>query len=101
MNYPWPGNVREMENMIEYAVHLTDNGNPIRPEQLPPKLSAQPVSAPCPRDFVSIDEYVKQSISLLQEDHSEESIAKILGISRKSLWEKRKNWNLKKSGRMN
>ncbi len=40
MNYRWPGNVREMENAIEYALHLTDEGNPIRPEQLPPKLFA-------------------------------------------------------------
>ena len=41
MNYRWPGNVREMENVIEYALHLTDEGNPIRPEQLPPKLFAE------------------------------------------------------------
>jgi PAS domain S-box-containing protein len=99
MNYSWPGNVREMENVIEYAVHLTDEGNSIRPEQLPPKLSAQPVSASRPRDFVSIDDYVKQSISLLQEDHSEEQIAGILCISRKSLWEKRKRWNLQRPGK--
>ena len=38
MAYPWPGNVREMENVIEYALHLTDEGKPIHPEQLPPNL---------------------------------------------------------------
>jgi transcriptional regulator with PAS, ATPase and Fis domain len=94
MTYPWPGNVREMENVIEYALHLTDEGNPIRPEQLPPKLLAKTDAAWSPGDFVSIEEYTKQSILVLQKDHSEEQIADILGISRKSLWEKRKRWNI-------
>ena len=94
MNYPWPGNVREMENVIEYALHLTDEGNPIRPDQLPPKLLANPDATWSPKDFVSIDEYTKQSIIVLQTEHSEEQIAGILGISRKNLWEKRKRWNL-------
>jgi len=94
MNYPWPGNVREMENVIEYALHLTDEGNPIRPDQLPPKLLANPDATWSPRDFVSIEEYTKQSIIVLQTEHSEEQIAGILGISRKNLWEKRKRWNL-------
>ena len=75
MNYPWPGNVREMENVIEYALHLTDEGNPIRPDQLPPKLLANPDATWSPKDFVSIEEYTKQSIIVLQAEHSEEQIA--------------------------
>ena len=97
MNYPWPGNVREMENVIEYALHLTDEGNPIRPEQLPPKLSTDADASWNPGDCVSLEEYGKRSIALLQRDHSEEQIAGILGISRKNLWEKRKRWNLPRS----
>ncbi len=99
MNYRWPGNVREMENVIEYALHLTDEGNPIRPEQLPPKLFAESEASWSPANFVSIEEYTKQSILMLQRDHSEEQIAEILGISRKNLWEKRKRWNVLKSGK--
>jgi PAS domain S-box-containing protein len=94
MHYPWPGNVREMENVIEYALHLTDEGNPIRPEQLPPKILAASKATWSPRDFVSIEEYTKQTILALQTDHSEEQIAEKLGISRKNLWEKRKRWGL-------
>ena len=96
MNYRWPGNVREMENVIEYAIHLTDEGNPIRPEQLPPNLLVQTDLQGSPGDFVSIEEYTRQSIASLQKDHTEEEIAEILGISRKNLWEKRKRWNLHK-----
>jgi len=99
MNYPWPGNVREMENVIEYALHLTDDGNPIRPEQLPPKLFTGAEPAGSPGDRVSIEEYTKRSIAALQGDHSEEQIAEILGISRKNLWEKRKRWNLQRPGK--
>jgi PAS domain S-box-containing protein len=94
MAYPWPGNVREMENVIEYALHLTDEGNPIRQEQLPPNLLGRKDISWSPKDFVSIEEYTKQSILILQRDHSEEQIAEILGISRKNLWEKRKRWHL-------
>ena len=94
MAYPWPGNVREMENVIEYALHLTDEGQPIRPEQLPPNLLGKKDISWSPKDFVSIEEYTKQSILMLQSDHSEEQIAEILGISRKNLWEKRKRWGL-------
>jgi PAS domain S-box-containing protein len=92
--YPWPGNVREMENVIEYALHLTDEGKPIGPEQLPPNLLGKKDISWSPKDFVSIEEYTKQSILILQRDHSEEQIADILGISRKNLWEKRKRWGL-------
>jgi transcriptional regulator with PAS, ATPase and Fis domain len=101
MNYSWPGNVREMENVIEYALHLADDGNPIRMEQLPPKLLAEEVPSWSPHDIVSIEEYIKQSILRLQKDHSEEQIAEILGISRKSVWEKRKRWDLQRAGKNN
>jgi PAS domain S-box-containing protein len=94
MAYPWPGNVREMENVIEYALHLTDERNPIRPDQLPLNLLGRKDISWSPKDFVSIEEYTKQSILILQRDHSEERIADILGISRKNLWEKRKRWSL-------
>lgn len=99
MNYGWPGNVRELENVIEYALHLTDEGNPIRPEQLPPHLSAGAGAQGGLCDCVSIEEYARQSILALQKDHSEEQIAEILGISRKNLWEKRKRWDLHKPGK--
>jgi two-component system response regulator HydG len=94
MDYPWPGNVRELENVIEYALHLTNEGEPIRPEQLPPKILGKTDASRRLGDFISIEEYTKQSIQLLQSDHSEEQIAEILGISRKNLWEKRKRWSL-------
>lgn len=34
LNYHWPGNLRELENVLERALNLTD-GNEIRPEDIP------------------------------------------------------------------
>jgi len=59
MNYPWPGNVREMENVIEYALHLTMMVFHTA-EQLPPALLTKSDAAWSPCDFVSIEEYIKQ-----------------------------------------
>jgi two-component system response regulator HydG len=97
MDYFWPGNVRELENAIEYALHLTDEGHPIGAEQLPAKLSGNAGSIGDRLSLVSIDEYTKQTILSLQGNHAEEDIARILGISRKSLWEKRKRWEIPRS----
>ncbi|MBN1980813.1 MAG: sigma 54-interacting transcriptional regulator [Chitinivibrionales bacterium] len=98
MSYDWPGNVRELENTIEYALHLTTDGEPIRPEQLPPKFMNQHPS-PNPQSLLSIEEYAREAVAYLQNDHSEKQIARILGISRKNLWERRKRWPLARSER--
>lgn len=96
MSYRWPGNVREMENAIEYALHLTDEGQPIRPGQLPPQIGIAAEASVSPREGLSIEDYARRSIAALQSDHTEEQIAATLGISRKNLWEKRKRWGLRR-----
>ena len=94
MDYDWRGNVRELENTIEYALHLTDDGQTIKDEQLPKKISSAAEVSGTPQNFISIDEYTKRTIVALQNNHTEEQIAAILGISRKNLWEKRKRWEI-------
>ena len=97
MDYSWPGNVRELENAIEYALHLSDEGHPIGPEQLPAKITGKTELTGAPQSLVSIDDYTRQTILSLQSNHAEEDIARILGISRKNLWEKRKRWEIPRS----
>ena len=93
MDYPWPGNVREMQNVLEYALHIAEDNDTIKDEHLPPRLQDTQETMEI-NQFVSIEEFTKQSILALQNENKEEEIADILGISRKNLWEKRKRWGL-------
>ena len=96
MSYRWPGNVREMENAIEYALHLTDEGQPIRPGQLPPQIGIAAEASVSPREGLSIEDYARRSIAALQSDHTEEQIAATLGDQPQEPGEKRKRWGLRR-----
>jgi transcriptional regulator with PAS, ATPase and Fis domain len=99
MDYSWPGNVRELKNIIERAVLLTDTSS-ITPEHLPDKLRGgqpAPASAAEENQALSIEGYTKSVILKYQENMTEQKIADLLGITRKSLWEKRKKWQIKRN----
>jgi two-component system NtrC family response regulator len=54
LRYPWPGNIRELENVLERAVVLAE-GNRITREELPPELfdlqdDYRPAPPPLPAD---------------------------------------------------
>jgi DNA-binding NtrC family response regulator len=95
--YPWPGNVRELENAIERAAILCDDAV-IEAELLGlnPRAGraakAQPVSASSAVE--SLDEYFVRFVREHQDGTSETDLARALGISRKTLWERRARFNL-------
>ncbi len=99
MDYQWPGNIRELENAIEYALHLTDDREAIKPDQLPENFSSKKDLHPPQTAAISIEEFIRQTIKTLQGDHTEGQIAGVLGISRKNLWEKRKRLNIQRPGK--
>jgi DNA-binding NtrC family response regulator len=93
-NYPWPGNVRELQNVVERAILIAD-GETITLECLPEGVKAgdgfqQTVSD----QKLTIEDYTKAFIQRYQVEHNEQQIADMLGITRKSLWEKRKKWGI-------
>ena len=92
--YPWPGNVRELQNIIERAVLITD-GAVLMPEHLPEgiKISSSFVTESLDR-ALSIEDYTKEFIAVYQSKCNEQQLADMLGITRKSLWEKRKRWGI-------
>jgi PAS domain S-box-containing protein len=96
MDYSWPGNIRELQNVIEYAIHQTDDGKPIRKELFPPRVTGIEKIPESQLKNMSIEEFTKQAILALQAECNEEQIAEKLGISRKNLWEKRKRWGISK-----
>lgn len=99
-NYPWPGNIRELENAIEQAVLLHDGKGCLEEADLP--LFLEKRGAERKKRFtkealdeqLSIEEYTKELIERFENEHSEKELAQLLGITSKTLWEKRQKWNL-------
>ena len=95
--YHWPGNVREMENVIERAVILGDE-QVIGPAQL--GLSTDQAQRAAPEhDKLSLDEYFIQFVRDNEAQMTETELAKHLGISRKTLWERRHRLGLPRQKR--
>ncbi len=97
LKYPFPGNIRELENMIERAIALL-KGRIIQVEDLPEELYGQQpiIQEICkkiqePRPLAqAVNLFEKEYIqSILQKTKGKKGqAAEILGISRKTLWEK-------------
>ncbi len=91
--YHWPGNVRELENAIERAVILSD-GNTIVPELLNlGRLQGQETKAPS-QPMASLDAYFVEFVQQHQGQMTETELAQKLGISRKTLWERRQRFEI-------
>ena len=94
-HYRWPGNVRELENALERAVILCQASS-INAAMLPIHANAPlPARAEARREASSSLEGYFLRFVLDNEDRlTETELAKALGISRKSLWERRQRLNI-------
>ncbi len=93
--YQWPGNVRELENAIERAVILSSD-NVVPAEVLPIDNERQSVPVPAPDNVLqtSLEDYFVRFVVENEELSTETELAEKLGISRKSLWERRQRLNI-------
>jgi DNA-binding NtrC family response regulator len=87
-DYPWPGNVRELENVIERAVILADDGTITADALGLPGDGNSSLSNPH-QGKLSLDDYFIRFVRENEEQMTETELAKQLGISRKTLWERR------------
>ena len=91
--YPWPGNLRELRNVIERAVILAGSHEvdlPDLPEKLsqasPPKAQGVQVGADVSLDLLETEHIAR----VIQHTATMEEAAKILGIDPATLYRKRK-----------
>jgi DNA-binding NtrC family response regulator len=99
--HSWPGNVRELENLVERAVILAESDT-LTCAELADTLSAsgRRRSAPSAPDHpLSVEEYIRDTVSRYQDRYSETELARLLGIGRKALWTRRRQWGLLRGGR--
>jgi two-component system response regulator AtoC len=92
--YPWPGNIRELQHVLEGAMVLSDGV--ILPEHLPAAVQrgakAPAVGEASPAVIGSLDEALEDwerraILDALQKAHGVQArAAKILGITERSLW---------------
>jgi DNA-binding NtrC family response regulator len=105
--HAWPGNVRELEHAIERALVFTDGDvigtsalglDRTLPQPAPgaPKSGVPGASASAPslEDAPSLEEYFRRFVLEHQGRLSETELARRLGISRKTLWERRQRFSL-------
>jgi two-component system response regulator PilR (NtrC family) len=92
LRYGWPGNVRQLENVIERAVAL-ETSDAVLPERLPESIRSPSRSEPLPTigDGFSLDAYLlsiesrllAEALEQAQGDRSQ--AARLLGVSPRSL----------------
>jgi transcriptional regulator with PAS, ATPase and Fis domain len=104
--YDYPGNVRELENIIEHAVVLSD-GNEITERELPEVMfrSRLLLSAPQQQSDQLLvitplkdveKRHIQHALTVLGRNYTE--AAHKLGISRSTLWRKIKEYGLEPAG---
>ena len=92
----WPGNVRELRHVLERTL-LDLQGTAIRPEDLPADLvSPERLADGAGPERPTLEALERRYIEFVLRDtrNNQSRAAQILGISRKSLWEKRRRYGL-------
>ena len=85
-DYPWPGNLRQVRNVLERSLVLAE-GDELDPE---PPADAEEVR---PRPLLEVErEEILRALAYTRGHQG--NAADLLGISRKPLWEKRKRYGI-------
>ena len=98
LRYDWPGNIREMENLIQRMLILSESEY-IEIDVLPPQLQAEGKKGATALDFMppqSLEEveafFIRKTLRETTGDRTRS--AEILGIDKSTLWRKMKRYNI-------
>lgn len=87
LQHPWPGNLRQLRNVLERGLILTSHGA-IDPPQPPPDKAEER-----PRPLLEVEKELVRNALAYTRGHQGRA-AELLGISRKALWEKRRRYGI-------
>ncbi|CAI2717269.1 sigma-54 interaction domain-containing protein [Nitrospina watsonii] len=97
LDHAWPGNIRELENVVEHAC-VTCSGSRIQKADLPGFLSTRPATAAAtaPDKVKRRNWLTREMVSEALEQHNgnQSRAARQLGVHRITLWRKMKEFNI-------
>jgi DNA-binding NtrC family response regulator len=105
-NYQWPGNIKELKSVVEQVlILLPKDKEVITEDDLPLFLERR--SEERKRRFLketiqkklSVDEYIKAFIETFEKEYTDKEIASLLGVTPKTIWDKRRKWGMLRRGR--
>jgi DNA-binding NtrC family response regulator len=100
--YQWPGNIREMRNVLERVLLLSADADEILPAHLPPEIGGNGGGlGDGADDTLSLQDVERRHIARVLAHHSgnRSRTARTLGISRATLYEKLARYGLVQIGR--
>lgn len=95
-NYSWPGNVRELKNVLSYAATITQ-GLKILVEDLPPSFNSFLLKGSKGENKLNLSQKNEKDLiqKILKKNNNKSEAAKILGMSRNTLYLKLKKYGIK------
>lgn len=100
INYSWPGNIRELENLTNRLV-LSCSNEKVTQDQLPPEILQLPDVDTARYDFLSQDMSLESLESVFirkimeKHNHNISEAAGVLGITRKTLYAKLEKYGIR------
>jgi len=86
VSFPWPGNVRQLENAMIYAVTVAKADRTIRPENLPKDILERSGSISNPMSEIVKDIKNDMIVQAIEQTGNIRQAAKLLGISRTTIY---------------
>jgi len=97
LDYAWPGNIRELHNVVEYAFAV-GRGTTLRCSELPPEfrearnVELRPAVQPQVLSAAEESSVIRQALE--QNNGQVSQAARMLGMSRATFWRKRKIYGI-------